>query len=171
MKTLRAYAAALLLGAAFAGPALADGRGGGAGHQARVPQPGLSAIVRHGGRPVTRAPGLSANRNFRRGRHHRRDRDGDGFDYGYGYGIGYGGSIDGDRGYFAEDAGAPEVANGHARYDYDRGYPYEYFAEREREPAYAGRRSDVAPRVRGCETEWTQDRRSGRQVSVRVCRN
>ena len=59
------------------------------------------------------------------------------------------------------------MVNGRARYDYDRGYPYDFYRERsEQNGGY-----EAASREPYCETERTRDRRSGQQVPVRVCRN
>ena len=92
--------------------------------------------------------------------------------YGYGYGYGYG-SIGDDSllanayGYFAQEGGV-EARNGGARFDYDRGYPYEHYSQGQARETIGGVRDY---RRRECSVESTRDHRSGRQVDVRVCRN
>ena len=96
--------------------------------------------------------------------------------YGYGgYYGGYGyGSIGDDSllanayGYFAQDGSGVEARNGGARFDYDRGYPYEFYSAGEPRETRVARRDY---RSRECSMEATRDRHSGRQVDVRVCRN
>ena len=177
MKTLRAATAVLALGGiAMAPPALAQSRVGNFGGQsasAIAPAaPAPSRGFERGDFPLPIVPGLSDGREWRNdgrpGRPHKPDRQRRRHWFGYGgYGIGFGGDFDPDRGYFASGAEAPAVANGHARYDYDRGYPYDHYrGSPERNGSY-----ETGSRETICETEWTRDRRSGQQVPVRVCRN
>jgi hypothetical protein len=90
--------------------------------------------------------------------------------YGYGIGISSGSTLDPQGGYFAEGAEAPAVVNGRPEYAYDRGYPYDHFGSA-RSTTGARAYDGYGLAERSCETEWTRDRRTGRQVSVRVCRN
>jgi len=93
------------------------------------------------------------------------------YGYGYGYGgIGYDPLIAGGAyGYYTQDGGPPRVSGGRAQFDYDRGYPYEYYSG----PRTGIEMSEAEPsyRPRECETETARDHRAGRDVSVRVCRN
>jgi hypothetical protein len=87
--------------------------------------------------------------------------------YGQGFALGFYGLSRG--GYFAERQGAPAVVNGHVDYDYDRGYPYDYYSyaspEREDDRFYS------EPREPYCETVWTRGPRGTGRAPVRVCRN
>ena len=113
---------------------------------------------------------MAPSRDHRRERPGRRDgrrRQG----YGYPYFVGYGGGINAlippDLGYFATGGEARRSSDGHVDYDYDRGYPYDYYSSPvEREMAY-----EAAPRERYCETIWARGGRSGERVPVTVCRN
>ena len=179
MKTLRAAAALLALGAvAIAPPALAQFSGSVSGAKSgfviapAAPGGSASRGFERGNFPLPIVPGFSDGREWRDG--DRPDRPGgrnrprrrDAFGFG-GYGVGFGGDLDPDRGYFANGGEAPAVANGRVRYDYDRGYPYDYYrGERAGHGGY-----ETASREPYCEMEWTRDRRSGQQVPVRVCRN
>ena len=188
MKTFGALAAASLLAAAgWAAPADAQSTGRqfhSAGSVALAPQrPGhYSGPADPGGGPLF-GPGWRDDRRWwDRGRRWSGDdwddkcrrrrwcKRPDRSDYGYAYGSGYGMIGGGEPGFFVQSGDAPEVVNGHARYDYDRGYPYDYYAEPTPRRSAYGRR-DSAPRARYCETELTRDRRTGEQVSVRICRN
>lgn len=177
MKMFRAAAAlAALGGIAIASPALAQFggsvSGGRSGSFMAPATPGFSSGFERGHFRLPVVPGFSDGREWRDGgrpgRPHRPDRPRrrDWFGFG-GYGIGFGGDLDPDRGYFATGGEEPAVANGRVRYDYDRGYPYDYYRdERAEHGGY-----ETAWREPTCETEWTRDRRSGQQVPVRVCRN
>ena len=122
--------------------------------------------------------GYADGRDDRRGRHHHNDYDG--YDGGYwiptgfadGDGSGYVGTIGvRDIGFFHQRGAVHALGSGHASYDYDRGYPYDFYSERDErgdERAYA--MSDK-PRAHGCQSELTRDRRNGGSVEVRVCRN
>ena len=181
MKTFRAAAAFLALGGTtIAPPALAqssgslsDGRSGFVLAPA-APAPALSRGFERGNFPLPIVPGFLDGREWRDDRRpdrpprpHPPDRPRrrDAFGFG-GYGIGFGGYLDPDRGYFATGGEASTAANGRVDYDYDRGYPYDHYRGPARHGAY-----ETASREPYCETEWTRDRRSGQQVSVRVCRN
>jgi hypothetical protein len=83
----------------------------------------------------------------------------------YGYG-GVGALIDNRESGFFDGAGDVEAVNGSARYDYDRGYPYDHFNERR--GAAMERRSERATR---CDTVIAWDGGERREVPVRVCRN
>jgi hypothetical protein len=91
--------------------------------------------------------------------------------YGYGYGgITYDRLIAGGAyGYYTQETDRPAVEGGRAYFDYDRGYPYEYYSG----PAPRLRMGEGRPErgSRECAPEWTRDQRTGRDVSVRVCRN
>jgi hypothetical protein len=177
MKTLRIVTAAFFLGGPLcATPLLAQGLGSfaspsgttsgiTAGSAALGP---FNRAIGRGDR--TRGPDWSDGGSWRERRPGRRDRHRwprRGW-YGYGIGISSGRAIDPQGGYFAEGAEAPTVENGQARYAYDRGYPYDHFGARNERVADARGYDRGAP---SCETEWTRDRRTRQQVSVRVCRN
>ena len=177
MKTFRAAALLLALAASATSlPASAQFSARVSGGQSAVTiapaAPAASRGFERGDFPLPIVPGFSDGREWRDGgrpgrpsRPHRpRPRGFVGFG---GYGIGYGGDLDRDRGYFATAGEAPAVANGRARYDYDRGYPYDYYRGG---PERSGG-DETALRDSYCETQWTRDRRSGEQVPVRVCRN
>ena len=181
MKTLRAAALVALGAIAIAPSALAQSRGSVPGGQSASgiappgPAPAFSRGFERGNFPLPIVPGFLDGREWRDGsrpdRPRRPDRpDGprrrDAFGFG-GYGIGFGVELDPDLGYFATGGEAPAVANGRVAYDYDRGYPYDYYRGG---PAGHGG-YETASREPYCETEWTKDRRSGQQVPVRVCRN
>ena len=179
MKMLRATAAALLFASALgAAPALAQPGDGGAGAgfgsaewaRSKPGKPGGGAgDGNFGEREWARDRGSRGD--WCRKRRWCRDRSFFGYGYGYGGGIGHDRMIaGGEFGYYAQDADRPEVANGQAHYDYDRGYPYEYYRETLRMNLSEARR-DYTARSRHCQTERTRDRRSGREVEVRVCRN
>ena len=186
MNMLNAAAASLLLiGAAPAlaqsadfGVSAAPAAGGGIMAPAHQFTPRPGDFTR---RPGWRSDWADGNRPDHRGgwrkrclqRERCRGRD-HGYVYGYGYGYGYAGIafdplIAGAMGYFVQDGDRPRVVDGRARFDYDRGYPYEY--------RYEGRPrvelSEAVPeyRVGQCTDEQTRDRRTGRDVAVRVCRN
>lgn len=176
MKTLRAAAALVVLsGIAITPPAFAQFSGSVSGRSGSFTAPAAPALSRSfepGNFPLPIVPGFSDGREWRDDgrfvRPGRRDRPRrrDWFGFG-GYGIGFGGDLNPDRGYFATGGEEPAVANGRVRYDYDRGYPYDYYSgERAGHGDY-----ETASREPFCETEWTRDRRSGQQVPVRVCRN
>ncbi len=180
MKTLRAAAALVALGGlAIAPPALAQSSGSifsggrsGSFMAPAAPAPTHSRGFERGDFPLPVVPGFSDGREWRddgrpgRPRKPDRPRRRDSFGY-YGYGIGFGGDLDPDRGYFATGGEPLAAANGRVDYDYDRGYPYDYYrGGRARHGGY-----ETASREPNCETEWTRDRRSGQKVPVRVCRN
>jgi hypothetical protein len=105
-----------------------------------------------------------------------RDRNFLGYGFGYGYGYGYDEDFgyrdmmaEARNGYFNHGGESRGVRNGRVRYDYDRGYPYEYYRDH-RDGGDYDRAPEYTARARYCETELTRDRR-GQQVSVRVCRN
>jgi hypothetical protein len=126
-------------------------------------QSGWGAVSRgHGGRN----PGWGPERDRRddRQRHHRRGKK-HGF-YAYGGISGYGDYGHTRESFFRGD-GFVEVAGGQPRYDYDRGYPYDFYSGGggyEEEDGYR------QPRESRCDMEWTRGR-DGREVAVRVCRN
>lgn len=72
-----------------------------------------------------------------------------------------------DRGYFSQSGERPLTSNGQAHFDYDRGYPYEYYYEEARED----RDRNAARAEPSCEMDWTRDLTDGDLVPVRVCRN
>ncbi|HEX5181972.1 MAG TPA: hypothetical protein VFW19_02350 [Allosphingosinicella sp.] len=87
-------------------------------------------------------------------------------------GYGDGGLVDDpeslrDQGFFADTAES-RAENGHAVYDYDRGYPYDWY--RDPTPAAAEDEPRLAPppTIR-CEISWVAGAR-GAQAAVRVCR-
>ncbi|HEY1606678.1 MAG TPA: hypothetical protein VGF77_13880 [Allosphingosinicella sp.] len=87
-------------------------------------------------------------------------------------GYDYGGLIDDpeslrDQGFFADTAESWSE-NGHAVYDYDRGYPYDWYRDPAPETAGRGPRLAAPPTVR-CEVEWVTGAR-GAHAPVRVCR-
>jgi hypothetical protein len=176
MKTFRAAALLALVAIAAAPPAFAQFRGGVSGGQSASTitpaAPAPSRGFERGDFPLPIVPGFSDGREWRDGGRHGRPsrpdrprrRDIAGFG---GYGIGYGSDFNRDGGYFATQGETPAVANGRARYDYDRGYPYDYYRGG---PERSGG-DETALRDSYCETQWTRDRRSGEQVPVRVCRN
>ena len=175
MKTLRAAAAAILISSCLAAaPATAQSGGSSAGAwMVPLNQPRLGP---DGGAGRPGRPGGGGWWND--GRHDRHDwrkrclrRRTCGY-YGFG-GYGYGGIGDDSLlanayGYFAQGGSGVEARGGSARFDYDRGYPYEYYSDGERGETRVARRDY---RSRECAMEATRDRRSGRQVDVRVCRN
>ncbi len=184
MKTLRAAAALLALGGiAIAPPSLAQSSGSISGSRSgsfmAPAAPALSRGFERGDFPLPIVPGWSDGRGWRDsgrpdrprrpGRPRRRDSFGfGGYGIGFGgYGIGFGGDLNRDRGYFATGGEAPAVANGRVHYDYDRGYPYDYY--RSGPSGHGG--YETASSEPYCETLWTRSRRSGQQVPVRVCRN
>ena len=183
MKTLGALAAASFLAAAWAVPAEAQSTSAGA--VAAAPQrPGhYSGPADHGGNPLF-GPGWRDDGRWwdhgrwwdgdgkgDRCRKRRRCKRPDSSEYGYAYGSGYGGMIEsGEPGFFVQSGDRPEVVNGRPHYDYDRGYPYDYYSEAAPSRSEGGW-TIYAPRAPSCETELTRDRRSGEQVSVRICRN
>ena len=163
-------AAASLLALTFAAtPAFAE-----SASSVRPAAPGR-AIPRSfepGNFPIPIVPGFSDGREWRgKDRHGRpgrpdRPRRRDRNEYHYGYGAESGNYLDPDRGYFAEGGEARATADG-VRYDYDRGYPYDHYrGSPGRQAGY-----EAASREPYCDMKWTRDRRSGQQVSVRVCRN
>lgn len=91
--------------------------------------------------------------------------------YGYGYGgITYDPLIAGGAyGYYTQETAGPTVEGGRARFDYDRGYPYEYYGGARPRLGMSEGRPERGPRE--CATEPTRDRHTGRELSVRVCRN
>ena len=69
---------------------------------------------------------------------------------------------------------------GHGRvagrgFDYDRGYPYDYYpadaGEEYDEPAYAAAEAEPVTRPLRCETIIARDARGRKTVPVRICRN
>jgi hypothetical protein len=91
-------------------------------------------------------------------------------------GYGYGGLTEDpeslrDQGFFA-DTGDAWAANGHAVYDYDRSYPYDWYpaapAALDGGSGDGGPGPAPAPTVR-CEIAWVADARGARSP-VRVCR-
>jgi hypothetical protein len=91
--------------------------------------------------------------------------------YGFAYGYGSGQTLRREGpGYFVQSGDAPEVLNGRPDYDYDRGYPYDYYSEAA--PTRSGGGSNThSARTSYCETKLTRDRRTREQVTVRICRN
>jgi len=89
-------------------------------------------------------------------------------DWGYGGGIIEDPEAARDDGFFAGPAHA-EASNGGAYYDYDRGYPYDWYNDGY-EPLRGGpeRLAAAGPRVR-CEISWVADAKGARSP-VRVCR-
>ncbi len=174
MKTLRGAAAALLLvSAVAAAPALAQSGGSaGIGTARSKVGPPLPRTYPGGSIGSIGGPGWSNREGSSRRERCRmrgwcRDR--------WGYGYGYGGEHErmiagGEFGYFNQEGDEPSMENGRPRYDYDRGYPYEHYRG-ERGMMMSEGPGDYGSRSRSCETERTHDRRSGRQVEVRVCRN
>lgn len=175
MKIPGAAAAIILLASAMATPPASAQWGGAAtarawalasGHSPRRPRPP---------REWQDADGPRDGRSWRR--HCKRNERCRGYGYGYGFGGGYGGDgysgIGDDSllanayGYFAH-GGSASPRGGSVRYDYDRGYPYEQYSEGPVSEPTAVRREY---RSRECSMEATRDRRSGRQVDVRICRN
>ena len=72
-----------------------------------------------------------------------------------------------NRGYFDQGADGFEMSGGGARFDYDRGYPYDrYRGPRSEPPSHRVERGEPS-----CDMVWTRDRRGGDPVGVRVCRN
>ncbi len=182
MKMLGATAAALLFAAAaMAAPAGAQissspsGAGtlqGGIRHAAprtpglysRPASPGRRSWNDEGPRDRDHRP----NRCFRKGRCAHWGLYG----YGYGYGgIGHQDMIAGGRyGYFSQGGETRGLSHGRPVYDYDRGYPFEHYSDGGRSAWSEGAGNRYA-RTRDCSTETTRDRRTGRQVDIRVCRN
>ena len=75
-----------------------------------------------------------------------------------------------DQGFFAE-TGDAWAGNGHAIYDYDRGYPYDWYRDSAPEAAEAAGPPPgppSAPTIR-CEINWVAAAR-GERAPVRVCR-
>jgi hypothetical protein len=172
MKTLGAIAAALLIASAtLAAPALAQS----AGFDFVRSEPGAGAPPGgpNGGQWNGERP---RDRERWRERCRRNGRCGDWGSHGYGYGYGYGGlghqdMLAGGRyGYFSQSGDARRLSNGRPVYDYDRGYPYEYYREGARAHRGDGGGNRYA-RARECSFETTRDRRTGREVEIRVCRN
>ncbi len=173
MKMLRAVTAALLLPSAAAGAQTAAQNA----PTFAAPEAGSGVKPRPGG-----ASGRWLNadrpRDRERWRKHcgKNGRCGNWDYHGFGFGYGYGGlghqdmMAGGRYGYFSQGGEARALSNGRPVYDYDRGYPYEYY----REGARAGRGGDRGNRYargRECSLETTRDRRTGREVDIRVCRN
>ena len=182
MNMLRATAALLLMtSAAAAAPAIAQSAGFAPAPSVPAPATAIPSHPRGSGD----GPSLSGRpwQTDDRPRHpcgkrgRCRDRN---FFFGYGYGSGYGHGYERDfgyrdmmeearNGYFNHGGEARGMRNGRVSYDYDRGYPYEYY--RDRSGAEENERPrEYTARGRHCETELTRDRR-GQQISVRVCRN
>jgi hypothetical protein len=173
MKTLRAIAAALLIASAtLAAPALAQSAG--FDFVRSGPGTGASPGGTHGGGWNGERP---RDRERWRKRCLRNGRCGDwgsyGFGYGYGGGIGHQDMMAGGRyGYFSQGGDARGLSNGRPTYDYDRGYPYEYYREGARADRSEGPGNRYArARARECSVDTTRDRRTGREVEIRVCRN
>lgn len=173
MKMLRTVSAALLAGAMMsAAPVLAQsvgsfaGPSGGSGGAAMG-----SGAVGSFGTEIGRGDrsGWSDERTRRQGRLNRRERPWRRGWYGFGIGISSGSTPGRQGGYFADGAEPPIVENGQARYAYDRGYPYDHFGSAER--MNAGGRARYGSAEQSCETEWTRNHHTHRQVAVRVCRN
>jgi hypothetical protein len=103
---------------------------------------------------------------------------GDGFGRGRGRGFGggligyaYGGLIEDpeslrDQGFFA-DTGNSWTENGRAVYDYDRGYPYDWYRDPAAAAADAG--PPAGPPMVRCEVSWVAGA-TGMRSPVRVCR-
>ena len=72
-----------------------------------------------------------------------------------------------DQGFFA-DTGESWRENGRAVYDYDRGYPYDWYRDPASAAAGGGRRFAPGPMVR-CDVSWVGGGRNG-PAAVRVCR-
>jgi hypothetical protein len=176
MKMLRTVSAALLAGAMmFAAPVLAQSIGSFAGPSAGSAGAAIgSGAIGSFRTEIGRADrsGWLRDRTWRDGRPDRNERRERrwrrGWD-GYGIGISSGSTLDPQGGYFAEGAEPPIVENGQAQYAYDRGYPYDHVGSADR--MMAGDRASYGSAERSCETEWTRDRRTNRDVAVRVCRN
>jgi hypothetical protein len=163
--------------AATAAPAFAQSAGFAPAPKVAAPATGVAT-----GRGSTSGPSLSGRPwqgderprpCSKRGR--CRDRN---FFFGYGLGYGYGHDRDfgyrdmmaeARNGYFNNGGETRGLRNGRVSYDYDRGYPYEYYRSERNADDFDWPREYTA-RTRHCETELTRDRQ-GRQVSVRVCRN
>jgi hypothetical protein len=174
MKLLGTVSAALFIGAMLAAaPALAQHSGGFGGSVAAAAAPGtVSGSFQVGAGRGGRGGRGWSDGEWRDPRPDRRDpRDRWARRGWYGYGIASGGAIDRDGGYFAEGAEAPAVSNGQVDYAYDRGYPYDHFGSKTGRMADAAHSRGHGSGERFCETEWTRDRRTRQQVSVRVCRN
>ena len=94
---------------------------------------------------------------------------------GRGFGLfayGFGGLTDDpeslrDQGFFA-DTGDSWRENGRAVYDYDRGYPYDWYRDPEAAAVEAAPRPGGPPAVR-CELNWVAGAKGARSA-VRVCR-
>jgi len=193
MRTLGAAAALILLTAGFAAsPAGAQSSGSVFSGHTRI---GSSMVAMNQSAPKAgrnpRCPGRGwgwngdrphdgnrwRKRCMRRGwcRGERHDHD-SGYAYGWGGGYGYGYSGIGDDsllanayGYFAQDGTGAKVDGGEVHYDYDRGYPYDYyFAERR---PFEMSSPPLEYRRRECTMQPARDRRTGGNVEVRICRN
>ena len=69
-----------------------------------------------------------------------------------------------DSDFFYQRSPRAYEVNGSVHYEYDRGYPYEYYNDR-----YAEAEASDRPSVTRCRIEETHDG-PGREVNVRVCR-
>ncbi|HEX4737717.1 MAG TPA: hypothetical protein VH331_09155 [Allosphingosinicella sp.] len=88
------------------------------------------------------------------------------------YTYGYGGLVEDpeslrDQGFFA-DTGDAWQENGRAVYDYDRGYPYDWYRDPGAAAAQAAPHRSGPPMVR-CEVDWVAGAR-GAHSAVRICR-
>jgi hypothetical protein len=70
-----------------------------------------------------------------------------------------------EDGYFGQGA----RHDGRGGYDYDRGYPYDYYSGDRRDEGYEDGGYDEPREVR-CDTEWTRDHDRREEVPVTVCR-
>lgn len=175
MKRAISFAAGAAVMLAMAAPAAAQssGRVGGGGwrHSARlVLRPGVgagpfvSASQARSARRAGRCVGLGRScfdRNVDRG-----------LLLGFGFANAYGGLTEDpealrDQGFFA-DSGDSWAANGRAVYDYDRGYPYDWYRDSGEAAAPAEHVASAGAMVR-CDVTWVRAARGG-QSPVRVCR-
>ena len=171
MKALRATAA-LLAGAVLTltAPAGAQWSAGGGAGPAAAPSSGFAGAAASpmrrrnppGGDFTDRARRSRNPGEWQQPRRPLRDRETGPYWWG-GYGYAAYGWDDG----FSADESAVEVIGGRARFEYDRGYPYEHYSTpRTLRPSYRAERGEPS-----CEVERTRDRRTRGIVEVRVCRN
>jgi hypothetical protein len=120
------------------------------------------------GEPI-RPGGVWLGRHRERGSRYGRGAgygSGYGYDYGYGALGGWGGGLYEDpeafrdAGFFA-GSGDAHVVGGRVHYDYDRGYPYDWYRPRDASPARSSADNGESPARISCEVE---------AAGVRVCR-